>query len=303
MAKSLAIRSIMFPTICLLTTGGSAALSAAEPTDKTAAAPEVKQLSSTAASVDPNDQNFSPAALMDGWPTAENWQLTSEELIVNRLTVDPIHADQANITVSSTKTGTLFSLKQSEFYGGNLTGTIALHPSSNDIALSLSFANLYLTHLLATFGSTSSSQGTLNGSCTLIIPNGDYLQSRGEANIRLEGGQLLANATVADVLLLNFLSSPGRDSGSVRLEIGGGRIRLRDAHLANDQLALAIRGHITLTGELDLRIDPEMKSEPISKVPLLGQAFNAMIGATTSHMARLRVTGDVSSPKISIRPF
>jgi hypothetical protein len=244
-----------------------------------------------------------PTEVWSSWPSTASWELASDELFIEQFTVGPLELNHLSVGVQSNAQGVLFTVTNGDIYTGSLIASVAYHPETGDVAVDASFENLQLGNFLATHGGRSSARGLLSGQVRLDLPAGDHLKGQGFADIRLRDGQILTNAAIADVLLLNFLYSPGRDEGQVRMTIAEGQTTLQHAGLGNDQLAVSLRGSIGMDGSLDLRIDPELKSETMGKLPLLGQAINALIGATTKRLARLRITGTTDSPIIAVRPF
>lgn len=231
-----------------------------------------------------------------------------------RTSMAPMHADRlvmrrlefTDVTAVGGVEEGMLKLRdmRADVYGGIATGEIDIRLDNGDITFRLSVENADVEEFLKRWAGMASPEysGKIDGRIELHFPDSFVAKLTGRAEATVRDGNLLSMPWLAQVFLGNPAAKKGNDWVRARVSIGDRAAYITELLAEGPSMKVTGTARIGFNGMVDGTFYPYTTPLVLKAVPLLGDVLTSMVGSVTSRVARMRVSGHISSPLVWMDP-
>jgi uncharacterized protein involved in outer membrane biogenesis len=239
-----------------------------------------------------------PKALLD------HLLVSGEQLYAGRVEIVGLEFDTLSASMEL-KEGVLYLNNiESRMYGGTAQATVAITLEDGSIDIDLRFNDMRLDQFLTCFaGMETPPSGRINGSAKLNLPRGIGNLLVGRAELSMSEGNVISLGTITNALMGNPGAADFQDTAEVVINIANRHATFESFTINNPSVKLFGSGSIAFDGQTNIVFSPHTKPGYLRFLPLAGDILSWGIGSVTESIGRFQVTGHISNPKFTARPF
>lgn len=189
-------------------------------------------------------------------------------------------------------------------YGGRAHGQFSIDLHDGSMHIKLRVENLRLEEFLLRFGGVEDApSGRISGDIDLHLPQGVANLMHGELKLSLRDGDIVSVGMITDILVGSPLSSRGNDRAEAHIRIENRHAIMQDFTITSPSVRLIGQGTVAFDGSTDIIMSPHTTPGYLKMVPLLGDVISWTLGQASGTLGRFRISGHISNPQFTNRPF